>query len=98
MLRLRPLSWARADVSFMRAKHLKIPQRALWMRLPSAAHHVNGRFDTRSAGAHTGLERGVVDFTVLGDDQAPVEPVEQFLVYLASIERSPNTVKPTPTI
>lgn len=32
-------------------------------------------------------------WTVLGDDQVPVDPVERFLAYLASIERSPNTVK-----
>ena len=32
-------------------------------------------------------------WTVLGDDQVPVEPVERFLGYLASIEKSPNTVK-----
>ena len=30
---------------------------------------------------------------MLGDDHVPVEPVERFLGYLASIERSPNTVK-----
>ena len=33
-------------------------------------------------------------WTVLGDDQLPVEPVERFLAYLASIEKSPNTIKP----
>lgn len=32
-------------------------------------------------------------WTLLGDDQLPVGPVEAFLSYLASIERSPNTVK-----
>ncbi len=32
-------------------------------------------------------------WTVLGDDQLPVEPVERFLAYLASIEKSPNTIK-----
>jgi len=36
---------------------------------------------------------GVESWTVLGDDGVPVEPVERFLGYLASIERSPNTVK-----
>ena len=30
---------------------------------------------------------------MLGDDQLPVEPVERFLAYLASIEKSPNTIK-----
>ena len=32
-------------------------------------------------------------WTVLGDDQIPLEPVERFLSYLTSIEKSPNTVK-----
>jgi site-specific recombinase XerD len=32
-------------------------------------------------------------WTVLGDDQLPVEPAERFLAYLASIEKSPNTIK-----
>jgi integrase/recombinase XerD len=32
-------------------------------------------------------------WTVLGDDQVPVEPAERFLGYLTSIEKSPNTVK-----
>ena len=32
-------------------------------------------------------------WTVLGDDDAPVEPVERYLAYLTDIERSPNTVK-----
>lgn len=36
---------------------------------------------------------GVESWTVVGDDHVPVEPVERFLAYLASIERSPNTVK-----
>jgi site-specific recombinase XerD len=35
----------------------------------------------------------VESWTVLGDDQAPVEPVERFLGYLSSVEKSPNTVK-----
>ncbi|MEP7179283.1 MAG: site-specific integrase [Pseudonocardiales bacterium] len=35
----------------------------------------------------------VESWTVLGDDHVPVEPVERFLAYLSSIERSPNTVK-----
>ena len=30
---------------------------------------------------------------MLGDDQVPVEPVERFLAYLTSIEKSPNTIK-----
>jgi integrase len=32
-------------------------------------------------------------WTLLGDDHVPVEPVERFLAYLASIEKSPNTLK-----
>lgn len=32
-------------------------------------------------------------FTVLGEDDAPVAPVERYLKYLTDIERSPNTVK-----
>ncbi len=36
---------------------------------------------------------GVESWTVIGDDHVPVEPVERFLGYLASVERSPNTVK-----
>jgi site-specific recombinase XerD len=32
-------------------------------------------------------------WTLLGDDQIPLEPVERFLGYLSSIEKSPNTVK-----
>jgi integrase/recombinase XerD len=36
---------------------------------------------------------GAGSWTVLGDDHVPVEPVERFLAYLSSVERSPNTVK-----
>lgn len=36
---------------------------------------------------------GVESWTVLDDDLVPLDPVEQFLAYLASIERSPNTVR-----
>jgi site-specific recombinase XerD len=35
----------------------------------------------------------VESWTVLGDDDAPVAPVERYLAYLTAIERSPNTVK-----
>jgi site-specific recombinase XerD len=38
-------------------------------------------------------EAGFESWTVLGDDQLPVEPVERFLAYLASIEKSPNTIR-----
>jgi integrase/recombinase XerD len=37
--------------------------------------------------------RGTESWTVLGDDDGPVTPVERFLGYLTSIGRSPNTVK-----
>jgi integrase/recombinase XerD len=36
---------------------------------------------------------GMESWTLLGDDQVPLKPVERFLGYLASIEKSPNTVK-----
>ena len=36
---------------------------------------------------------GAESWTLLGDDQVPVEPAERFLGYLTSIEKSPNTVK-----
>src|SRR4029077_9885333 len=32
-------------------------------------------------------------WTVLGDDDVPVAPVDRYLAYLTDIERSPNTVK-----
>src|SRR5262249_40166605 len=38
-------------------------------------------------------ESGRESWTLLGDDLAPVEPVERFLAFLASVEKSPNTVK-----
>jgi integrase/recombinase XerD len=36
---------------------------------------------------------GIESWTVLGEDGAPVEPVERWLAYLTAIERSPNTVR-----
>lgn len=36
---------------------------------------------------------GLESWTVLGEDHVPLEPVERFLAYLSSVERSPNTVK-----
>ena len=39
------------------------------------------------------MPAGAVSWTVLGDDDGPVEPVERYLAYLTAIERSPNTVK-----
>ena len=36
---------------------------------------------------------GFESWTVLGEDHMPVEPVERFLSFLASIEKSPNTIK-----
>jgi integrase/recombinase XerD len=35
----------------------------------------------------------VESWTVLGDDDVPIDPVERYLAYLTDIERSPNTVK-----
>ena len=35
----------------------------------------------------------VESWTVLGDDDGPVEPVERYLAYLTAVGRSPNTVK-----
>jgi len=32
-------------------------------------------------------------WTVLGDDDTPIEPVERYLAYLTDVERSPNTIK-----
>ncbi len=36
---------------------------------------------------------GMQSWTLLGGDQVPVVPVERFLAYLASIDRSPNTIR-----
>jgi integrase/recombinase XerD len=36
---------------------------------------------------------GTESWTVLGDDDVPVGPVERYLSYLTGIERSPNTVR-----
>jgi integrase len=36
---------------------------------------------------------GTRSWTVLGDDDVPVDPVDRFLAYLSDIGRSPNTVK-----
>ena len=41
---------------------------------------------------------GTRSWTVLGDDDVPVVPVDRFLAYLTDIGRSPNTVKAYPTI
>lgn len=35
----------------------------------------------------------VESWTVLGENDAPVAPIERYLAYLSAIERSPNTVK-----
>jgi site-specific recombinase XerD len=35
----------------------------------------------------------VASWTVLGEDDVPVEPIEGYLAYLTNIERSPNTVR-----
>jgi site-specific recombinase XerD len=36
---------------------------------------------------------GAQSWTVLGDDDVPIAPVERYLAYLTDVERSPNTVK-----
>ena len=36
---------------------------------------------------------GMLSWTVLGDDDVPVVPVDRFLAYLTDIGRSPNTLK-----
>ena len=41
---------------------------------------------------------GAESWTVLDDEHSLVESVERFLGYLASIERSPNTIKAMRTI
>lgn len=38
-------------------------------------------------------DSGKVTWTVIGDDYLPVAPLQQFLSYLESIERSPNTIR-----
>lgn len=38
-------------------------------------------------------ESEVESWTVLGEDQLPIAPIERFLAYLASVEKSPNTIK-----
>ncbi|WP_326731692.1 site-specific integrase [Streptomyces phaeochromogenes] len=35
----------------------------------------------------------VDSWTVLGDDDVPVEPIERYLAYLTDVDRSPNTVR-----
>ena len=62
------------------------------MRLPSVVHHGDGRCAMRVQRVLTPGSR-VESWTVLDDDLVPVDPVERFLAYLSSIERSPNTVK-----
>ncbi len=37
--------------------------------------------------------RGMESWTVLGDGDVPIAPIERYLAYLTDIERSPNTVK-----
>src|SRR5680860_803498 len=62
------------------------------MRLSCVVHHDDGGLPMR-------VQRvlmpgsGAESWTVLDDEHSLVEPVERFLGYLASIERSPNTIK-----
>jgi integrase/recombinase XerD len=37
-------------------------------------------------------------WTVLGEDDVPVGPIERYLAYLTDIERSPNTSRRMPMI
>ena len=52
---------------------------------------VQGGDDARASGGGPGS--GTRSWTVLGDDDVPVVPVDRFLAYLTDIGRSPNTVK-----
>jgi len=48
----------------------------------------------KHAGSAGGAARVRVEsWTVLGDDDLPVEPIDRWLGYLSDIDRSPNTVK-----
>jgi integrase/recombinase XerD len=38
---------------------------------------------------------GRESWTLLGEDGEVVEPAERYLAYLAAVERSPHTVRPT---
>ena len=38
-------------------------------------------------------EKDKITWLVLGDDYLPIEPIREFLGYLVSLERSPNTVR-----
>lgn len=38
-------------------------------------------------------DSGRESWTLLGEDLSRVEPVERFLAFLASVEKSPNTIK-----
>jgi integrase/recombinase XerD len=62
------------------------------MRLPSVVQQADGRSSMRVQRVLMPGSR-FESWTVLGDDHVPVDPVERFLSYLSSIERSPNTVK-----
>jgi hypothetical protein len=61
-----------------------------WDYLPSSMTEAGGAMRVqRVVMPDSGLE----SWTVLSDEGVPLEPVERFLAYLASIERSPNTIK-----
>src|SRR5665811_463561 len=61
---------------------------AITFRCPSRRRKVCNAGTTRAHARLSGRS-----WTVLDDDLVPVDPVERFLAYLSSIERSPNTVK-----
>jgi len=64
-----------------------------YLLLVHNADHVEERCRFKGATPTSRVE----SWTVLGDDDIPIEPIERFLTYLSDIERSPNTVRPTRT-
>jgi integrase/recombinase XerD len=61
-----------------------------YLQLVQYGDHVGGAVHVQRVAMPTSR---VESWTVLGDDDAPVEPVERFLAHLTAIERSPNTVR-----
>ena len=90
---MRSLSQASADVSLTAATGtLTCPDGGFFMVISCLVHDVaQGGDDARASGGDPRL--GIRSWTVLGDDDVPVVPVDRFLAYLTDIGRSPNTVK-----
>jgi Phage integrase, N-terminal SAM-like domain len=63
------------------------------MVISSTVQHVNDVEETVHVQPVVLPGSGVESWTVVGDDDAPVEPIERYLAYLSDIDRSPNTVK-----